>query len=181
MEEQVVANIIRRRRLDKSSTVYGIICLILLSTFGIQWLSQGKVPVIEEIARQIGLLDFMLLLEVITMLLLLFGLYRGIQAVRRTKVESCGTLCFHPDWISIEKGKLKFELHGKDLNALHLSLAQKQMIEHPKLKGGNILSVPSPDGTFSCEFDLQDHGELEKLTKIIDHLRAFHNIHVDVE
>lgn len=179
MESNLDAKILRRRKHDRSSTLFGLIAGVLLGGAAFQWIKLGKIPIVEEFARQLGLRDFLLLFQLVLVFILAIIFLQGVRALLRTRLEVSGSLTFHPDGINIKKGKYDYELSGQSLQAFSIRLPEKIDASNNKLSGGCHLMIPSPEGTFKCEFELANGSELERLQELLKHIEQVHQIKID--
>ena len=173
-------NIVRRKRLDRSGIIYGFIAAVLLIGALFQYVKLGKVPLLEELARQLGILNFLGTLQAAFFIVFGIVLLRGLYALFKNRNSLGGALKIDPGKMQIQKGKLNFELTGVELQQLKFELKAPHP-DQPPLTGGNWVKIPSPHGTYRCEFDLCDQSSFDALKGYIDHYKTEHNVQIDIE
>jgi len=177
--EDLKLDIIRRKRLDRSAFLYGIIATFLLVGGAYQYITMSKIPFIEELARQLGVTDS---LSIITVSFFVIGTLvsiRGLMTLLRTKRELGGSLTLTKDHLEIKKGKQAFHLTGEDLQELQFDIHPPSKKQAP-LSGGNWVRIPSPKGTYRCEFDMCDQPTFIALKDYINHFETTHQVQINL-
>ncbi len=177
--EDLKLDIIRRKRLDRSAFVYGFIAAILLIGGTYQYLTLGKVPFIEELTRQLGLLEWLRPISVTFYIIASIIFIRGLTTLFRKKKELGGTLTLSQEHLKINKGKQSFHLTGQELQEIQFDLRPPLELKEP-LSGGNWVRIPSPKGTYRCEFDMCDDLTFKALKNYIHHFEKVHQVHVNL-
>lgn len=177
--EHLKLDIIRRKRLDRSAFIYALIAFILLTGGIFQYLTLGKVPFIEELARQLGLLEWLRLISVSFYIVTSIVIIRGLTTLFRKKRELSGTLTFSQEQLEIKKGKQSFQLTGLELQEIQFDLNPPKNQQAP-LSGGNWVRIPSPKGTYRCEFDMCDDQTFNALKSYLNHFEKVHQVRINL-
>ncbi len=97
----------------------------------------------------------------------------------RKKRELGGTLILSHEQLEIKKGKQAFCLTGQDLQELQFDL-KAPMEQQAPLSGGNWVRIPSPKGTYHCEFDMCDDVTFKALKNYINHFETVHKVQINL-
>jgi len=177
--EELKLDIIRRKKLDRSAFLYGVIATILFFGGLYQYFTLGKVPFIEELARQLGLSEWLGLITLSFFIVAAIVLIRGLMTLFRKKKEVGGTLTLAQEHLEIKKGKLAFHMTGHDLQELQFDLVPP-IQQQARLSGGNWVRIPSPKGTYRCEFDMCDEQTFKAVKDYINHFENVHQVRINL-
>ena len=181
---QFQTNIIKRRKLNKRALFYGLIFAGLLGYFGLTFLEQGRVPLIEDLVRQIGFMDYLtwFYLAIFTLLVLL--ILPALRTIFQKKVLLDGYVAFDEEKLEIKKGRNKFIIPGNDLQQLDFQIKALPDGKTPKegqLFGGSWMKIPTQRGSFNCELNLDTPQKQEALLEMIEFLKIEHDVKIKVE
>ncbi len=177
--EDLKLDIIRRKKLDRSAVIYGLLAGILIVNSLLQYFQIGKFRFIEEFARQLGLMNW--LTPITIMYFIVFGIVflRGLLTIFRKKKRVGGELILDHNNLNIKKGNQNYLLSGNELQHLKFELKSPSPQQAP-LSGGNWVKIPSPDGTFRCEFDVCDQKSFDALKDYINHFQSVHQVKIEI-
>lgn len=181
---QFQTNIIKRRRINKRALFYGLIFAGLLGYLGMTLIEQGRVPIIEDLVRQIGLLSYLSWFYVGIFALFAFMILPAIRTLFQKKVFLDGYVSFDEEKLEIKKGKEKFVIPGNDLQQLNFELKALPDGTTPKegeLFGGSWMRIPTKRGSFNCELNLDSPKKKEALLEMIEFLKIEHDVKIKVE
>ena len=177
------ANIIKRRRASKRSLFMGLIAAALLGYFGLTFLELGEVSFLEELARQIGIAQYMVWVYLSVFISLIFLMVPSIYTFFKKKVVVGGHVSFNEDKLEIVKGKEKYIIPEEQLTQLDFDLKALPSGDKKKkdqLFGGSYMKIPTKKGTFECELNIDTPRQKEQLLEMIEFLKIEHDVKVNV-
>ena len=98
------ANIVKRRRISKSSLFYGLLAAAALGYMGLTYLELGQVPFLEKLISQIGLNDYMSWIYLGVLALLVVLIFPALHTIFRKKTVVGGKVSFDEANLEIIKG-----------------------------------------------------------------------------
>jgi len=174
-------NTVSRKRLDRSALIYGVIAAVLLIGGLLQYFQRGSIAVVEEICRQLGILEYLQILTWVMLGVLLLVALRGLRTVIRKRRELNGQFIIDPQAILIKKKGQEFQLTGSDLQEIIFELKTPKSEIKNKNIGESFVRIPSPNGTYHCELDIKDHDCHTQLINLIKHFEEVHNVKVELK
>ncbi len=178
------ANIVKRRKINKSSLLFGLISAGLLGYLGLTYLDMGLIPIIEKLARQIGFYQYISWIYMGVFALLGFLIIPALQTIMQKKVAVGGIVEFDEEHINISKGKEKYVIPEAKVGKIDFELKALPSGERKnkdQLFGGNFMKIPTKDGTFVCELDINNKIQHEKLIEMIEFLKIEHDVKVKIK
>ncbi len=180
---QFNANIIKRRRASKRSLLLGMIAAALFGYFGLTFLELGVIPILEQLARQIGVTQYMAWVYAIVFIALILLMIPSIYTIMKKKVVVGGHVSFDEDKLEIVKGREKYIIPEEQLTQLDFDLKALPSGERKKkdqLFGGSYMKIPTKKGTFECELNINTPRQKEQLMEMIEFLKIEHDVKVNV-
>ena len=181
---QFNANIIKRRKIKKSTLFIGLLAAALLGYSGLTFLEQGQVPFLEEIARQIGFTQYLpwVYMGLFTLLTLL--IIPSIYTIFKKKTVLGGYVSFDEEKLEIVTGRDKYIIPEEDLTQLNFDLKKLPAANKKKkdqLFGGSYMKIPSKKGVFELELNIDSPQQKDQLFKMAEFLKIQHDVKVDIQ
>ncbi len=181
---QFQTSIIKRRKVNKKAISYGLIFGLLFAYFAYTFFQVGSIPVIDDLVRQIGFLEYLNWFYIGIFGLLAFLTLPGIRTLFQKKVMLNGYVAIDEDKLEIQKGKEKFIIPGDDLKALNFqlkALPDGETKKKDQLFGGSWMKIPTQRGSFDCELQLDTPEKKQDLLNMIEFLKIEHDVTIKVE
>ncbi len=181
---QFQTNIIKRRKISKKALLYGLVAALTLGYFGFTYFQLGRVPIIDDLVRQIGFLEYLNWFYVGIFASLTLLVLPALKTLFQKKVILNGYVAFDEEKLEIRKGREKFVIPGNDLQQLNFQLKALPDGKTPKegqLFGGNWMKIPTQRGSFNCELNLDTPQKEEALLEMIEFLKIEHDVEIKVE
>ena len=178
------ANIIKRRKISKSSLFFGLVAAALLGYTGLTYLEYGAVPILEEFIQQLGFSAYMPWVYLGVFVLLLSLVIPALYTVFRKKVVRGGKVSFDEANLNIVKGRDKYVIPEAQLNHLDFeikALPSGKATKEGQLFGGSWLKIPTKNGTFECEIEIDTPQKQEQLKDMIEFLKIEHDVEVKIK
>ncbi|MEM9820468.1 MAG: hypothetical protein AAF985_05330 [Bacteroidota bacterium] len=178
------ADIVKRKKISKSSLLFGLLSAGLLGYLGITFLEAGAVPIIETIIEQIGFQSYSTWIYMGVFALLALLIIPAVRTIMQKKVVVGGHVAFDEKNLKIVKGKENFLIPEEDLNQLNFELKPLPSGNGKKkeeLFGGSWMKIPTKKGTFECELNIDTSQKKEKLLEMIEFLKIEHDVEVKLK
>ena len=178
------ADIIKRRKISKSSLFFGLVAAALLGYTGLTYLEYGVVPILEEFIQQLGFYSYMSWIYLGVFALLLSLVIPALYTVFRKKVIKGGQVQFDEANLKIVKGRDKYVIPEAQLNHLDFeikALPSGKEKKRGQLSGGSWLKIPTKNGIFECEIEIDTPQKQEQLKDMIEFLKIEHDVEVKVK
>ncbi|MFK7809452.1 MAG: hypothetical protein AB8F74_16735 [Saprospiraceae bacterium] len=173
------ADIIKRRKVSIVSLFIGIIGASIIGYLIPPFLENGRVNIVEDFIRQVGLQDYTTIVYLSLFGLLLLAVIPAIKNVFQKKMIKSGYVHFDEENLKIVKGKEKFLIPGEELQELSFELKNKSN-KKALAPGGSFMKIPTQKGTFICEIDYKEENHHKDLSNIIKVLKIKHEVKVAV-
>ena len=173
------ADIIRRRKLKKTRIFSGLVSTAILVYFGISYLNFGSVPIVDRFISQIGLYDYLGWIYLVFCTGLVLDVAFAAFHVFRKRTTIGGQVAFDEEKLQIVKGRDKYIIPESEIQEITFEL--QPTLELPQAKGGNWLKIPTKQGTFTCELDINTPRKKEELMNMIEFLKIEHDVEVKVK
>ena len=178
------ADIIKRRKISKSSLFFGLVAAALLGYTGLTYLEYGVVPILEEFIRQLGFYSYMSWIYLGVFATLLGFIIPALYTVFRKKVIKGGKVHFDEANLKIVKGRDKYVIPEAQLNQLDFeikALPSGKERKQGQLFGGSWLKIPTKNGVFECEIEIDTPQKQEQLKDMIEFLKIEHDVEVKIK
>ena len=179
---QFNADIVRRKKIKKSTLFVGLVAAALLGYSGITFLEIGEVPFLEKIAYQIGFTQYLpwVYLGLFTTLFLL--VLPSIYTIFKKKSMIGGYISFDEEKLEIVKGKEKYIIPEEDLTQLNfdLKVLPEGKKKNDKLFGGSYMKIPSKKGVFELELNIDSPQKQKQLLDMAEFLKIQHDVKVNI-
>jgi len=178
------SNIIKRRKLRKSALLTGLIAAGFLGYGLSSYFQGGEIPIIEELARQIGLTAYMNWVYLATLGLLVFLIFPAIRTIFKKKTVVGGKIYFDEKNLNILDGREKYTIPEEKIPQLLFELKPLPSGEGKKndeLFGGSWMKIPTSKGTQSYELDINNREQKNELLEMIEFLKIEHDVKVKVK
>ncbi|MEL6863664.1 MAG: hypothetical protein AAFP19_04560 [Bacteroidota bacterium] len=175
------APIVKRRRISKSSLFFGLIAAALLGYCGLTFIENGYIPMLEKLIQQLGFLSYMTWIYVGVFLSLGLMVLPAIYTIFRKKVIVGGAVSFDEKTLKITKGKDQYIIPEEQLNQVNFELKplpDPNRLEEGKLFGGSWMKIPTKQGTFECELNIDNQHQKDQLLEMIEFLKIEHDVQV---
>jgi len=174
------ADIIKRKKVSIVALFTGIIGASIIGYLLPPYLKTGRVRIIEDFIRQVGLPEYTTWIYLGLFAILLLTVIPAIKTVFQKKVVNGGFIQFDEDELRIEKGSTKFLIPGQELQEVNFELKSKKS-RRAALPGGSFMKIPTQNGTFICEIDFKEETQHKDLENIIKVLKIKHEVKVAVK
>ncbi|MEL6923590.1 MAG: hypothetical protein AAFO94_06030 [Bacteroidota bacterium] len=178
------SNIIKRRKLRKSALLTGLLAAGVLGYGLSSYLQMGSIPIIDKLARQIGLTDYMPWVYLSVLGLLIFLIIPAIRTILKKKTVVGGQIRFDEQNLNIIDGKEKYVIPEEKIPQLHFELkalpAEGPTNDSDALFGGSWMKIPTSRGTQSYELDINNKAQQEELMEMIEFLKIEHDVKIKV-
>lgn len=173
------ADIVKRKKVNIVALFIGIIGAAIVGYLLPPFLQHGRINIVEDFIRQVGLNNYTLWVYLGIFAILLMTVVPAIKTVFQKKVVNGGYVQFDEDNLKIVKGKTKFLIPGTELQQVNFELKNKnsKKATHP---GGSFMKIPTQKGTFICELDLKETEHQKDLDNIIKVLKIKHEVKVEI-
>ncbi len=181
---QFQTNIIKRRRINTRAVAYGLVFGLLFFYLAYTFFQYGRIPIIDDLVRQIGFSGYHTWFYLGSFALLAFLSLPGLRTLFQKKTILNGYVAFDEEKLEIQKGKEKFIIPGDDLKALRFQLKALPDGGTPKegeLFGGSWMKIPTQRGSFDCELQLDTPEKKQDLLNMIEFLKIEHDVAIVVE
>lgn len=178
------ANIIRRRRVKKNALFFGLLSAGLLGYSGLTFLELGKVPFLEKIAFQIGITQYMPWVYLGLFATLILLILPSIYTIFKKKTVLGGYVSFDEEKLEIVKGKEKYIIPEEDLTQVNFDLKplpSKDKKKKNQLFGGSYMKIPSKNGVFELELNIETPQQKDKLLEMAEFLKIQHDVKVNIQ
>ena len=181
---QFNANIIKRRKVKKSTLFIGLIAAALLGYSGLTFLELGKVPFLEKIVYQIGITQYLPLVYLGLFATLILLIIPSIYTIFKKKTVLGGYVSFDEEKLEIVKGKEKYIIPEEDLTQLNFDLKVLPTGNEKKkdqLFGGSYMKIPSKKGVFELELNIDSTQQKNQLIEMAEFLKIQHDVKVNIQ
>lgn len=178
------ADIVKRRKISKSSLLFGLLSAGLLGYLGLTFIELGHVPIIETLINQIGFPQYSTWIYMGLFAVLALLILPAIRTIMRKKVVIGGHVAFDESNLKIVKGKDEFVIPEEELNRLDFELKQLPEGKGKKkdqLFGGSWMKIPTKKGIFECELNIDSPQKKEKLLEMVEFLKIQHDVEVKLK
>lgn len=176
------ANIIRRRKVSKSSLLSGLIAAGLLGYAGITYLELGSIPIIQKLVAQLGFMSYINWIYLAIFATLALLVFPALYTIMKKKVKLSGQVSFDEKHLKIEKGREKYLIPEEKLELINFEL--KPLPENQKdegaLVGGSYMKIPTEKGELRYELNINTPKKKEELLEMIEFLKIEHDVKVKV-
>ena len=162
----------------------GLIAAALFGYFGLTFLEIGQVPFLEELARQIGVVQYMFWIYLGVFASLIFLMIPSIYTIMKKKVVVGGHVSFDEEKLEIVKGREKYIIPEEQLTQLDFDLKALPSGDKKKkdqLFGGSYMKIPTKKGTFECELNIDSPRQKEQLLEMIEFLKIEHDVKINLK
>lgn len=174
------ADIIKRKKVSIVSLFIGIIGASIIGYLLPPFLEYGKVNIVEDFIKQVGLQEYTNLVYLVLFGLLLFTVIPAVKTVFQKKVIKSGFVHFDEDNLKIVKGREKFLIPGEELQEVKFEL-KNPSAKKANSPGGSFMKIPTQKGTFVCEIDYNADDHHKDLGNMIKVLKIKHEVKVAVK
>ncbi len=178
------ADIVKRRRVSKSSLLFGLLSASLLGYFGLTFLDLGRVPIIETLIRQIGFIEYSTWIYMGIFAFLAMLIIPAIRTILQKKVVKGGHVTFDESNLEIVKGREKFLIPEEELNRVDFelkALPDGKARKKDQLFGGSWMKIPTKKGIFECELNIDSPQKKEKLLEMVEFLKIQHDVEIKLK
>jgi len=144
------------------------------------FLKYGRVTIIEDFIRQVGLQSQSNYVYLGLFTLLLLTVLPAIKTVFQKKVVNGGFVHFDEDNLKIVKGKTKFLIPGEELQEVNFELKSAKS-KHGAGPGGSFMKIPTQKGAFICEIDFKEENQQKDLDNMVKVLKIKHEVKVGIK
>lgn len=174
------ADIIKRKKISVIALFVGIVGAAIIGYLLPPYLQTGRVAIIEDFIRQVGLHAQSSWVYLGLFATLLLSIIPAVKTVFQKKMVNGGFIHFDEDTLKIEKGRTKFVIPGEELQEVNFELKSNKSKKAAK-RGGSFMKIPTQKGIFVCEIDFNEDTHQKDLEKIIKVLKIKHEVNVDVK
>ncbi len=181
---QFNANIVKRRRIKKSTLFIGLIAAALLGYSGLTYLELGQVPFLEKIAYQIGFTQYLPWVYLGLFATLFLLIIPSVYTIFKKKTMLGGYVSFDEEKLEIVKGKEKYIIPEEDLSQLNFDLKALPTNDKKKknqLFGGSYMKIPSKKGVFELELNIDSPQQKKQLLDMAEFLKIQHDVKVNIQ
>ena len=181
---QFNANIIRRRKIKKSTLFIGLIAAALLGYSGLTYLELGQVPFLEKLAYQIGFAQYLPWVYLALFATLFLLIIPSIYTIFKKKTVLGGHVSFDEEKLLIVRGKEKYVIPEEDLTQLNFdlkALPPADKMKKDQLFGGSFMKIPSKKGVFELELNIDNPKQKDQLLEMAEFLKIQHDVKVNIK
>ncbi len=178
------AKIIKRRKVKKNALFIGLLSAALLGYSGLTFLELGQVPFLEKIAYQIGITQYMSWAYFALFVSLVLLIIPSIYTIFKKKTVLGGYIKFDEEKLEIVKGKEKYIIPEEDLTQINFdlkALPKENKKKKNQLLGGSYMKIPSKNGVFELELNIDSPQQKEKLLEMAEFLKIQHDVKVNIQ
>lgn len=173
------ADIIKRKKVSVVALFIGMVSAAIIGYLLPPFLKYGKVGIVEDFIRQVGLHQERSYVYLGLFLMLLLTVLPAFKTVFQKKVVNGGFVHFDEDNLRIVKGKTKFLIPGEELQEVNFELKSAKN-KNAAAAGGSFLKIPTQKGAFICEIDFKEQSQQKDLDNMIKVLKIKHDVKVEV-
>ncbi|HHS95991.1 MAG TPA: hypothetical protein ENJ45_05315 [Phaeodactylibacter sp.] len=174
------ADIIKRRRINVTALFAGMVGAGSISYLLPTFLQTGSIAWVEELIRQIGIQPYSQWVYIALFGSLLLMIIAALKTVFQKKIIRYGFVHFDEEQLHIVKGKSEFLIPEEDLQEVNFEI-KKQSLQKKKNIGGSFLKIPTLNGNFICEIDIQTETQRNDLHHIAKVLKIQHDVKVNIK
>lgn len=174
------ADIIQRRKINKAAVFTGTLAGVFLGLGLGLWLKNGSIPFIEEFLRQLGFFSFVNWFYAGLLIFLLLFVWRALSSLLMKKKKVGGQVSFDEHNLKIQRGKDKFVIPEAELEEIEFELRPLKR-KGNLMEGGHWMKIPTQNGIFTCELDINNEYQKKKLLDLVEFLKIEHDVKVNIK
>jgi len=181
---QFQANIVRRRRISKSTTFLGFASVGILGYLGYTLVKYGNIPILDELVRQIGLSQYLFWAYLIVGAFLMTFVIPAAYTLFRKRVLVGGYVSFDQENLTIVYGKDTYVIPEEKLTKIDFDIRNLSegtilpAIGTAKDVGGSYMKIPTQKGKFTCELNIKTNEQRQELINMIQYLKIQHDVEI---
>lgn len=173
------AEVIKRRKIKKSTVFFGLISLVLLISALLNFFQLGRVPFLEDFVHQIGISAYMNWIYLAATAFLVAMIIPAFRTLFQKKTVVGGNVSFDQQMLKIITGTDRYEIPEEKINEIEFELMPLSKAKN-KL-GGSWMKIPTKKGVLKYELNINSEEQQEQLMDMVKFLKIKHDVEVKVK